>query len=40
MTVKYVSMVEAFYEYRCLFGKHQGRDILCYLGIVCEVILK
>jgi hypothetical protein len=40
MTVKYVCMAEAFYEYENLFGKHQGRGMLIYLGIVCEIILK
>jgi hypothetical protein len=33
-------MVDALYEYRSLFGKHQGRDILSYLDIFCEIILK
>jgi len=40
MTVKYVCMVDALYEYKRLFGKHEGRDILSYLCIVCEIILK
>ena len=40
MTVKYVCMVDAFYEYKCLFGNHKGSDILSYLSIVCEIILK
>jgi len=40
MTVKYVCMLDAFYEYKSLFGNHKGSDILSYLGIVCEIILK
>jgi len=40
MTVKYICMVDALYEHRSLFGKHQGRDILSDLGIFCDIILK
>jgi len=33
-------MVDELYEYKSLFGKHQRRDILSYLGIVSKIILK
>jgi hypothetical protein len=37
MAMKCVCMVDALYEYKRLFGKCYGRDILSYLGIDCEI---
>jgi len=39
MTVKCVCTVDALYEYRSFFGKHQGRDIVTIIiGFILLVV--